>query len=102
MCVMSDQESVPQVGIREMRQNLSVYVDRVKAGETLEVTERGLPVARIGPIPPARLTPYQRMIQQGRLTAVTKDLLDIEPLDPMPGGASLTQTVLAMRQADRS
>ena len=29
-----------RVGIRELRQNLSVYIDRVKAGETLEVTEQ--------------------------------------------------------------
>ena len=30
-----------RVGVRELRQNLSVYLDRVKAGETLTVTEHG-------------------------------------------------------------
>ena len=29
------------VGVRELRQNLSRYLERVKAGETLTVTERG-------------------------------------------------------------
>lgn len=38
-----------QVGIRELRQNLSVYLRRVAEGETLEVTERGRPVARLAP-----------------------------------------------------
>jgi prevent-host-death family protein len=39
-----------RVGIRELRQNLSVYLRRVRAGESLEVTERGEPVATLQPI----------------------------------------------------
>ena len=38
------------MGIRELRQNLSVYLRRVRRGETLEVTERGRPVATLRPI----------------------------------------------------
>ena len=36
--------------MRELRQNLSVYLRRVRRGETLEVTERGEPVATLQPI----------------------------------------------------
>lgn len=39
-----------RVGVRELRQNLSVYLRRVRRGETLEVTERGRPVAVLQPI----------------------------------------------------
>ncbi|HWJ44225.1 MAG TPA: type II toxin-antitoxin system prevent-host-death family antitoxin [Gaiellaceae bacterium] len=39
-----------RVGVRELRQNLSVYLRRVRRGETLEVTERGQPVAILQPI----------------------------------------------------
>jgi prevent-host-death family protein len=39
-----------RVGVRELRQNLSVYLRRVRRGETLEVTERGHPVALLQPI----------------------------------------------------
>jgi len=39
-----------KVGIRELRQNLSRYLDRVKAGETLVVTEHGREVARLVPL----------------------------------------------------
>jgi prevent-host-death family protein len=39
-----------RVGVRELRQNLSVYLRRVRSGETLEVTERGRPVATLQPI----------------------------------------------------
>lgn len=37
------------VGVRELRQNLSRYLERVKAGEALVVTERGREVARLVP-----------------------------------------------------
>lgn len=38
-----------KVGVRELRQNLSKYLDRVKAGEDLVVTEHGRQVARLVP-----------------------------------------------------
>lgn len=44
LCVMD------QVGVRELRQNLSVYLRRVRRGEALEVTERGEPVAVLQPL----------------------------------------------------
>src|SRR3954452_7866564 len=44
LCVME------RVGVRELRQNLSVYLRRVRNGEALEVTERGRPVARLQPL----------------------------------------------------
>ena len=37
------------VGVRELRQNLSRYLQRVKAGEGLVVTEHGRVVARLVP-----------------------------------------------------
>ncbi len=40
------------VGIRELKNQLSRYLKRVRAGERLVVTERGEPVAVISP-PPA-------------------------------------------------
>jgi prevent-host-death family protein len=38
-----------KVGVRELRQNLSKYLDRVKAGDDFVVTERGHVVARLVP-----------------------------------------------------
>ena len=54
-----------RVGIRELRQNLSVYLRRVEAGETLEVTERGKPVALLTPLP-GRQSILDRLIAEGR------------------------------------
>jgi prevent-host-death family protein len=39
------------VGVRDLKQNLSKYLKRAAAGETIRVTERGVPKAVIGPIP---------------------------------------------------
>lgn len=36
--------------MRELRQHASRYLARVRAGETLEVTDRGRPVARLVPV----------------------------------------------------
>jgi prevent-host-death family protein len=65
-----------QVGIRELRQNLSVHLRRVRAGETLEVTEHGRPVAILAPVPEAS-TALERLVASGRATAPIGDLLDL-------------------------
>jgi antitoxin (DNA-binding transcriptional repressor) of toxin-antitoxin stability system len=79
-----------RVGIRELRQNLSVYLARVKAGEILEVTERGQAVALFTPLPgPA--TALERMIAAKRARAATGDLLALgPPLGRRPGRRAST------------
>lgn len=39
------------VGIRELKQRLSAYLDRAERGEVMRVTDRGRPKAVLGPIP---------------------------------------------------
>jgi prevent-host-death family protein len=39
------------VGIRELKQRLSEYLDRAEQGEILQVTDRGRPKAVLGPVP---------------------------------------------------
>lgn len=34
-----------KVGVRELRRNFRFYLEKVKAGETIEITNRGRPVA---------------------------------------------------------
>jgi prevent-host-death family protein len=61
-----------RVGVRELRQNLSKYLDRVKAGEDLVVTEHGREVARLVP---AGAGPY------GELAASFGASIPTEPLE---------------------
>jgi prevent-host-death family protein len=55
-----------RVGVRELRQNLSVYLRRVRRGESLEVTERGEPVAILAPLAAAD-DPFARLAARGVL-----------------------------------
>ena len=66
------------MGVRELRQNLSVYLRRVKAGETVEVTERGHRVAMLAP-GGAALTPLERLVGAGRATRAVGDVLALGP-----------------------
>jgi len=56
-----------RIGVRELRQHASRYLDRVKSGETVEVTERGRLIALLVPPDPAR-DARERLIADGRLT----------------------------------
>jgi len=40
-----------QVGVRELKQKLSEYLDRAAGGELIQVTDRGVPKAVLGPLP---------------------------------------------------
>jgi prevent-host-death family protein len=55
------------VGIAELRQNLSRYLQRVAQGERLLVTDHNRPVAELGP-PPATGPALDRLIAEGRIS----------------------------------
>ncbi|MFZ5871331.1 MAG: type II toxin-antitoxin system Phd/YefM family antitoxin [Actinomycetota bacterium] len=75
----------PKVGVRELRDHLSRYLDRVKAGEEITVTDHGRPVARLvaagpeadrmadlvaaGIVVPARTTTRRLPTRRARLTS---------------------------------
>jgi prevent-host-death family protein len=63
-----------QVGVRELRQNLSRYLVQVKAGESFAVTERGREVARLTPSGPAD-SPIARLVAEKGATMPQGDLL---------------------------
>ena len=48
----STTRAVVTVGVRELKNQLSNYLDRVKAGEEITVTEHGRPIARLTPTAP--------------------------------------------------
>ena len=39
-----------QIGIRELRQHASKWINKVRAGAVIQITDRGRPVARLVPI----------------------------------------------------
>lgn len=64
--IVVDTMSPGRIGIRELREGLSGALRRVRTGETLEITDRGRPIARI--VPTTAAAPgLERLISEGRV-----------------------------------
>jgi len=99
MCYMSD---ATRVGVRELRQNLSVYLRRVQAGECFDVTERGRLVGRL--LPPATGVGWlDQQVAAGAMTpAGERDGLRRLPRPrPLPRGATPISEALAEQRGER-
>jgi prevent-host-death family protein len=78
MCYMARSKDERRVGVRELRQNLSVYLRRVERGERLEVTDHGRLVAVLAPTgEPADA--LERLVATGRVVPPAGNLLEILP-----------------------
>jgi prevent-host-death family protein len=75
MCYMATSgKAGERVGVRELRQNLSVYLERVAAGTVFEVTDHGHPVALLVPLV-TDATIAERLVASGRARGAGGDLL---------------------------
>lgn len=82
-----------EVGIGELRQNLSRHLQRVKRGERIVVTERNRPVAVLGPLPRDESV-VERLIAEGKATRGKGSIADLPPPikldgDPYAGSKAL-------------
>lgn len=88
------------VGVRELRQRASELLRRVAAGETIEVTDRGRPVALLSPIPEAG--PLERLRAAGEVTEPAGDRADLpEPLRLAPGQEAPSLVLERLRRDER-
>jgi prevent-host-death family protein len=85
------------VGVRELRQRASELLRRVEDGESIEITDRGRPVAVLAPLPE---DPVERLRASGDLQPADAELTDLpEPL-PLAPGAEPPSAVLARLRGD--
>jgi len=96
-----------RIGIRELRQHASVYVDLVERGYTVDITNRGRLVAQMIPVRDPE-SPLERWIAKGVIERAEDDgnILDV---DPYPGASAAQPTgndalgrLRATEEADRS
>ena len=88
------------IGLRELNHNLSKAVARVRAGETVVVTDRGRPILRMVPEvdQPGLL---QRLVANGEATAPAEQgMPDLIP-DLAPEVGSLAEMLVADRDRER-
>jgi prevent-host-death family protein len=86
---------VGEVGIRELRDHLSKYLERVRGGEEMIVTDRGKAVARVSPIDQPRA--YDRLVAEGIIEpskAERRTLL----LERVPADGSVSELVADQRR----
>ncbi len=74
-----------EVGIREIRDHLSRYLDRVQAGEEVVITDRGRAIARVSPMSGERT--IDRLIREGLVVPTKK------PKRPAPRPIKVAGTV---------
>ena len=79
--------SATTVGVRELRDHLSTYLERVKGGEVLTITEHGKPIATLSSqvIPPGLL----ELARQGRVTLATKPRTPFDEIPSFPYDGSI-------------
>lgn len=83
------------VGIRELRADLSRYVKRVRAGEEIVVTDRGKAVARLLPVAGERT--IDRLIREGRIIPA-RNKGPRSRAEPIDGAGPLSDLVLRDRR----
>jgi len=97
MCYMHRpaKDGTDTVGVRELRQNLSVYLARVATGTAFRVTDRGREVALLIPMP-APATVVDRLVASGRAVPARRDLVSLGP-PTIRSKASLSEALRAIR-----
>lgn len=86
------------IGVRELRQRASEYLRRVEAGETIEVTDRGRPIALLSPIPQS--STLDRLRAEGQVEPATTDEFP-QPLPRANEHDSPSDTLAQMREDER-
>ena len=98
--VLAHDQPSTTVGVRELRQNLSIYLGRVKQGAALQVTEHGRVVAVLRPVPP-NASRYDILLAQGLITPATRSIRDLPPPRKMPPGSRPMSEILDEMREDR-
>jgi prevent-host-death family protein len=89
-----------RAGIRELRQQASALIRLVEAGETVEITDRGRPVALLTPIPD--VSPLERLRAAGEVIPATGSIDDLpEPIKPTPGVPLPSEILAELRRDER-
>jgi prevent-host-death family protein len=92
-----------RIGIRELRQHASVYVDLAEKGYTIDITNRGRLVARLVPVREAG-SPLERLIAAGILEPAEEGggAAGLEPYPAPTAGQPTASGVLGQRRQEQA
>lgn len=86
-----------RVGIRALQQNASAVVARAGAGEPIEITDRGRPVAQIVPLGYGRL---DALVRSGLARPARRKVCSLPPPLPARHGKPSLSALLEKARAD--
>lgn len=89
-----------RVGTRELKSKLSEYLRRVKAGETIIVTERGKTIGQIVPVKPTLEKRLMALADSGIADWDGRKFLPGEPVVRNRGSIQVSDLVIEARDAD--
>lgn len=89
------------IGLRELSHHTARVVARVRHGETLQVTDRGVPILRLVPESAAAGDLRAELIASGDLVPAVDSSPFPEPAPAVGRGPSLTDTLAAIRDEER-
>jgi prevent-host-death family protein len=95
------EKSVPakKVGVRELRQSASQILDQVKEGAVFEITEHGVPVARLIPIVKSL---YEEYIAAGLIIPAQNPITRFDvPTFKLKGKKTSTELLMEIRTGAR-
>lgn len=84
--------------MRELRQHASRYLARVRAGETIEVTDRGRAVARLVPVVGES---WQDLLDGGQVIPAADPTVDVSSLEPLELGFAPSAELERLRDEER-
>jgi prevent-host-death family protein len=87
-----------RVGTRELKNKLSEYLRRVKAGETITVTEHGKIIGQIIPVKPGVEERLQAMVAAGQMEWNGQKLMPYQPTAVNQGDRLLSDLVVEDRE----
>ncbi len=89
-----------EVGVRDLKTHLSAYLERVRSGETVIVTTRGKPVARLAPVETIELpAAVEALREAGRLRGGRRPVTFSAPVRMTPG-QSIVAEIMEERERD--
>lgn len=92
------------IGVRELRRDASRWLARVRAGESVVVTDRGRPIAKMVPFVDAR--GYASLVAEGRIApgpgrSIGDVLRDLDAELPPDEGPSVSAALASLREEER-
>jgi len=85
-----------EVGVRELRDNLSKWLGRAQRGEDILITERGKPVARLSRV--EQSPALERLIEKGIVTPARNPKTKIQRRDLVKTKGEISDLVKQQRR----